>query len=423
MDASVYTPGAGHLPPVLAGRDDLLHAMAVRLNDVANVGRTRSEDVVFTGVRGVGKTAMLTAYSAAAAEQGFEVISYQAVTGQSGLVDSILARAALRIDQEAGAWTRARRALDRISGVSLGVAGVNAGVNVHEPTTPARRVYPEALAEALATLALEVRRDAPGGGVLITVDEMQVAAKSDLPLLAATLHRLNVEHPQAAVAFAGTGLPHVPTVLREAGVTHPDRLFLIEELASVLSPTEARYAIIEPARRAGVALLPDAADRLVELTNGYPAHLQLFADEAWHAAPGPSVITIDDVDTGARRAGTRLVRQSLGPRLNELPPRQLEYLTALALHGGAATTRAIAETLGRQQRELSWIRDELLRAGDIYAPTRGRVVMSVPAFAPFLLAHYDDAREATDTPLLELRTMRTNSTDGGQAPPPPLERG
>lgn len=406
----MYTPGAGHLPPVLAGRDDLLHAMTVRLNDVASVGRTRSEDVVFTGVRGVGKTAMLTAYSAVARDQGFEVISYQAVTGQSGLVESVLARAALRIDQEVGAWKRARRALDRISGISLGIAGVSAGVNVHDRDTAPRRVHPEALAEALATLAEEVRRDSPAGGVLITVDEMQVAAKSDLPLLAATLHRLNVDHPRAAVAFAGTGLPHVPTVLREAGVTHPDRLFLIEELAPVLPPTEARYAIIEPARRAGVSWSTDAADLLVALTNGYPAHLQLFADEAWRAAAGPTAITVDDVQTGARRAGDRLVRQSLGPRLGELPPRQLEYLTAIALHGGSASTRTVAETLGRQQRELSWIRDELLRAGDIYAPSRGRVVMSVPAFAPFLLAHYNDATESSDTPLLTIEAMQTNAT-------------
>jgi len=417
MDASVYTPGAGHLPPVLAGRDHLLHAMTVRLNDVANVGRTRSEDVVFTGVRGVGKTAMLTAYSAAAAEQGFEVISHQAVTGQSGLVESVLARAALRIDQGARAWTRARRALDRIAGVSLGAAGISAGIDLHERESAGRRVYPEALAEALATLAAEVRRDAPAGGVLITVDEMQVAAKSDLPLLAATLHRLNVDHPRAAVAFAGTGLPHVPTVLREAGVTHPDRLFVIEELAPVLPPTEARYAIIEPARRVGVAWSPDAADLLVTLTNGYPAHLQLFADEAWRAAAGPSLITVRDVRAGAQRAGDRLVRQTLGPRLDELPPRQLEYLTAIALHGGRASTRRIAETLGRQQRELSWVRDDLLRAGDIYTPRRGHVVMSVPAFASFLLAHYDDAREATDTELLPLDTMRSNASSTGSPAP------
>src|SRR5579875_3730325 len=103
MDNSVYTPGAGHLPPVLAGRDDLLHSMTVRLNDVATVGRRRSEDVIFTGIRGVGKTAMLTAYSSAAEQRGFEVIGHQAVAGQAGLVESVLARAALRIEQGAGA--------------------------------------------------------------------------------------------------------------------------------------------------------------------------------------------------------------------------------------------------------------------------------------------------------------------------------
>jgi len=420
MDNSVYTPGAGHLPPVLAGRDDLLHSMTVRLNDVATVGRRRSEDVIFTGIRGVGKTAMLTAYSSAAEQRGFEVIGHQAVAGQAGLVESVLARAALRIEQGAGAWTRARRALERVSGLTIGAAGVSAGLTLHDrPPTP-QQVYPEALAEALATLADEVRRDSPAGGVLITVDEMQVAAAKDLPLLAATLHRLNVDHPRAAVAFAGTGLPHVPTVLREVGVTHPDRLFLIEELAPTLSLTEALYAIIEPGRQAGVLWNPEAADLLVRLTNGYPAHLQLFADEAWRAAPGPASIQQADVEAGARRASDRLVRQSLGPRLNELPARQLEYLTALAVHGGRANTKAIAAALGRQQKDLSWIREDLLRSGDIYSPTRGQVVMSVPAFAPYLLANYDQAREATDTDLMPLVEMQRNhggSVDAPQTPP------
>lgn len=232
---------------MLAGRDDLLHSMIVRLNEVATIGRRRSEDVVFTGVRGVGETAMLTAYSAAADRQGFEVISHQAVTGQSGLIESVLARAALRIEQGSGAWARTRRALERISGVSIGAAGVSAGLTLHDERRAPPQVYAEGLAEALAELADQVRRESPTGGVLITLDEMQVAAAKDLPLLAAMLHRLNVDHPQAAVTFAGTGLPHVPTVLREAGVTHPDRLFLIEELPPALQPTEALYAIIESA--------------------------------------------------------------------------------------------------------------------------------------------------------------------------------
>jgi hypothetical protein len=312
-----------------------------------------------------------------------------------------------RIDQGAGAWTRAKRALDRIAGVSLGIAGVSAGVHLRDGEQLPRPVHPEALADALATLAHEVRHESPSGGVLITVDEMQVATARDLPLLAATLHRLNVDHSTAAVAFAGTGLPHLPTVLREAGVTHPDRLFLIEELPPALEPAEALYAIIEPARRAGVSWAPAAADLLARLTNGYPAHLQLFADETWRATGRPP-IEVGDVEAGARRAGDQLVRQTLGPRLNELPARQLEYLVAVAVNEGRATTKLVAQMLGRTQKELSWIRDDLIRAGDLDSPSRGHVVMSVPAFAPYLLANYEQAREMTDTELLPLSEIRRN---------------
>lgn len=115
------------------------------------------------------------------------------------------------------------------------------------------------MADALAELADEVRRDSPAAGVLITVDELQVAAAKGPAATGGQADRHNVEHPQAAVTFPGTGLPHVPTVQRAAGVTHPDRLFLIEELAPTLEPTEALDAIIEPARQTRVALDSDAA--------------------------------------------------------------------------------------------------------------------------------------------------------------------
>lgn len=78
------------------------------------------------------------------------------------------------------------------------------------------------------------------GGLLVTVDEVQVASASDLALVAATLHRLNVDHPAANVLSAGTGLPFTPEVLRAAGVTHPDRLFFIENVPLTLDEDDAR---------------------------------------------------------------------------------------------------------------------------------------------------------------------------------------
>ena len=77
--------------------------------------------------------------------------------------------------------------------------------------------------------------------------------------MAATLHRLNVDHNASGVLFAGTGLPHTPGVLRKAGVTHPDRLFVLEPIPLTLDYDDARYAVVEPARRAGVVWAPDAA--------------------------------------------------------------------------------------------------------------------------------------------------------------------
>lgn len=151
------------------------------------------------------------------------------------------------------------------------------------------------------------------GGLLVTVDEVQVASASDLALVAATLHRLNVDHPAANVLSAGTGLPFTPEVLRAAGVTHPDRLFFIENVPLTLDEDDARYAIVEPAREVGVAWDPEAVERLVQVSNGYPAHVQLFADGAWAAAIGPGRITLMDVDAALPRLGALMQRRTLAP--------------------------------------------------------------------------------------------------------------
>ena len=56
MDQSPYTPGAGHNPPVLAGRDGLLRDWHLVLNDIVSSGRVRAQDMILAGPRGVGKT-------------------------------------------------------------------------------------------------------------------------------------------------------------------------------------------------------------------------------------------------------------------------------------------------------------------------------------------------------------------------------
>lgn len=407
MRDSVYTPGAGHTPPVLAGRDDLLRDWNLMLNDVAARGRTRARDTVLVGPRGVGKTVALSAFAELAARQGFEVVNLQAVVGQAGLVESLLQRAQARMDAESSPWRRVHRAFERLSSINLSLGGLGAGLSTHERPAEARS-KPDggSLAEALTELADAVREDRPQGGVLITVDELQVASANDLALLAATLHRLNVDHTSARVLFAGTGLPFTTETMRKAGVTHPDRLFVLKQIPLTLEPNDARYAIVEPAQQAGIAWDPAAVDRLVEVSNGYPAHVQFFADEAWTSAPGPRQITLADVEASLSAAAEQLDLRTLGPRWDRITDRQMEFLAALALHGGRAPISLIATTLERQLRELSWLREELIREGDVYSPRRGEIAIAIPLFVKYILSRYPQDRS---TGLLTLAEMRANA--------------
>ena len=410
MDRSVYTPGAGHLPPVLAGRDSILHEWQLTLNDVAAVGRTRARDLILTGPRGVGKTATLTTFGLLATQAGFETVTLQAVAGHAGVVASLLQRAAVRVEQGSGAWARAKRAFDRIESINLGAAGISAGVSRRTggSSGPAPVLEPSTLAEALVTLVRELRAERPHGGLLVTVDEMQVASPADLALLAATLHRLNVDHPSSVVVFAGTGLPHTPEALRSAGVTHPDRLFLLEPLPVALDRADAIFAVIEPARRCGVLWHPDAAEAVAQVSNGYPAHLQSFAHAVWTAAPGPDLVTVADANAAIPAAAAEIERRTLGPRWDRMSDRQMEYLAALAVNGGSASSGQLAATLGRTNQELSWLRQELIREGDIHVPHRGQVALAVPLFVPYILARYDADRVDAEVSVLTLAQMRRN---------------
>lgn len=408
MDQSPYTPGAGHIPRVLAGRDALLRDWQLVLNDIVAGGRVRAQDMILAGPRGVGKTVTVSAFAERARNQGFEVVNLQAVSGHAGLVEALLQRARTRLTDEAGPWQRARKAFERVGGVNLSVAGIGGGVSTHRPD-PAPGLDAGTLADALATLAEEVRKDAHSGGLLVTVDELQVASAPDLALLAATLHRLNVDHPAAAVLFAGTGLPFTPDVLRKAGVTHPDRLFVLESIPLTLEHDDARYAVVEPARQVGIVWTPEAADAVVEASNGYPAHLQLFAHATWTAAVGPDQITLADVEAALPQVASQLERRTLGPRWDRISDRQMEFLAALALHGGRASTATIAKTLGRTQQDLSWLREELIEEGDIYAPKRGQLAMAIPLFNRYVLSHYERSRPDATTALLGLDEMLSNA--------------
>lgn len=370
------------------------------LSDVMRAGRKRAQDTILRGPRGVGKTVLLSRFEELARQQGFDTINLQAASGWTGVIQGILERSEDHLREQQPAWHRAKSALERLGTISLSTITVGATIGLHPTRGQNRTIDPGTLAHSLATLANEISTENSKGGLLITLDEMQMADAADLSLLAAALHRLNVEHPTAPVLFAASALPNINDALRDAGVTHPDRLFIVEPLPVELAAPDARYAISEPARRLSITWADPAVDAILETTHQYPAHLQLFADRTWKRAAGPTEITLGDARVGIADAQAHVEIQTLEPRWLRATDRQTELLAALAAITSAttdtprdyATTNQISTVLARAVNEWSATRVELINEGDIYAPRRGRLAFTIPTYAAYILENYEPRR-------------------------------
>ena len=71
-----YAPGAGTFPPELAGRDEIIERAAIALDRFRDGRAARS--LLLVGLRGVGKTVLLTRIAQQSEARGFIVLSVEA---------------------------------------------------------------------------------------------------------------------------------------------------------------------------------------------------------------------------------------------------------------------------------------------------------------------------------------------------------
>lgn len=387
MQGRLYSPGPGRRPPLLAGRDAFVTDWQLQLNEVAADGRNAADDWLLLGPRGVGKTVLLAELGRLAEADGYDLLAFQAVAHGEGLMASLAAQAADRLDKEP-LW---ERLTGWLGGFEVGVAGTRFGLDLNHGRT-APREYPRdarMLAKRLTEVADAIRKDRRRGGVLITLDEIQVADPADLALLAAVLQQASIHHGASPLLFAGSGLPHTFASLKAAGVTHPDRLFRVETLPVALDDPDAKLALVGPAQARGVHWEPAALERALAFTQGYPAHLQLLAAEAWRRAPGPDQLALADVEAAIPTVAQRLETATLEPRWDELSDRAREYLMAVELCGPEARTADVAAVLDKTQKQLSGVRADLIREGDLVAARHGRIQFASPLFAQYVRARYE----------------------------------
>ena len=235
----------------------------------------------------------------------------------------------------------------------------------------------------LGDLFIEVGKlaKARGVGVLFTIDEMQHLSRRDLTALIVGLH--NISQEQLPFVVAGAGLPSLIALVGDAR-SYAERLFEFRVINS-LKTDEAEAALVEPAEVEGVRWHPDALERVVTRTRGYPYFLQEFGKQVWNIAEGPDEITPTDVDAAIRIATDELDTGFFRVRIDRTTDTERTYLSAMAsLGAGPYASGEVAAAMGKTTGQVGPHRDALIKRGLCYSPRHGIIDFTVPMFDRFI---------------------------------------
>ncbi|HWL41393.1 MAG TPA: ATP-binding protein [Ilumatobacter sp.] len=367
--ANPYAPGAGTPPPNLVGRDDVLAATSIALRRMRS-GRSAQHRMI-TGLRGVGKTVLLSKLAAVAERNGYRVIRIEAVGGDD-TVRSLL-RQARRIVEELERSHKVTRALRSIESVSLTVLGTGVSVDRFQPT-PDR----EALADVVVDLAAAAHEH--DLGVLIAIDEAQLVGRGDLRRLLAGVHRCSQDALPLGMVLAG--LPNLVGEVARAA-TYSERMFDVTDLGA-LTPGEVAEAVRQPAAELGVEWSDTAVEAVIDRSDGYPFFVQSWAYHIWNVAHDEP-ISIVDVERAAPHAQHTLDAAFFTARIARIPASEVAYVHALATLGpGPHRSGAVAAAMGMATSQVGAFRDRLIQEGVIYAPRFGWVEFAIPHFDHFV---------------------------------------
>lgn len=364
-------------PPTLSGRESELTAISTMIGRLA-LGRG-DRSIVLTGLRGVGKTALLRAGEEMALDRGWIVQSLESranVDFGSAFADR--AWAALHQLEHRGA---VRETLSRLAAMirRVGLREPESGIGVSLDFGPRDARLETDLVDLCRVLG-ETARDT-GTGVLFLLDELQQAEPVALEALCGAAHELSKRELPLALLIAG--LPSLRDQLLSAK-TYAERLYSYRQLGP-LSASAAEAALLDPACAAAADFEVErpALDALLAACGGYPYFIQLFGYELWELATEPH-IGLAQVEAALSHGRDRLEIDFYTGRWGRASGRSKEYMVAMAALGdGSVSSGAVAAGFGGHKAAAT-IRDGLIGEGLIYSPARGQVAFTVPGFADFI---------------------------------------
>lgn len=395
-----YRPGAGHVPPFLAGRDDEREEFGRLLSQ-----RPILTNLVLTGLRGVGKTVLLERFKPVALDRGWlwaaTEVSESATVSEDGLATRLLADLAPLVSNVVVAE-------EEIHGV--GFKPVIDRQKTRLDFALLRQIYDQTpgLASDKLKHVLEVVwrsvHKAKCQGIVLAYDEAQnlsnQAAEHQYPLSLLLDVFQSIQKKNIPVLLVLTGLPTLYPRLVNAR-TFAERMFRVITLGR-LTDKECREAIIRPLemRKSPVKFTNAAVKAIIQNSGGYPYFVQFLCREVYDACwqqpsarTNPAVTVVQSV--------RKLDNDFFAGRWHRVTDRQRELLQVVAELPNCNDEFTVQEIVEQSKRSLkkafspshvSQLMNKLADGGVVYKNRHGRYCFAIPMMGDFINRQQEDLR-------------------------------
>lgn len=375
-----YRPGAGLMPTYLAGRDDDIKDVE-QIFSALTIG-IPVQSIIFSGLRGVGKTVLLNKLQKIAEEKNI-FCKHLEVEERNDFISQIAScsQAFLRkISTKENLKHLIQKPLDAIKSL---VVSFDPNANTFSLSLQEMELYKSNnLTQSLTEVFVTLGEAAATAKIPICffIDEMQYMKSAELGAVIAALHRTNqLGYP---IMVVGAGLPKIYKMLSDEK-SYSERLFIYKGIGS-LTDEQSYAAIQEPVKNFKITYTKDSLELITKITKGYPFFIQQLCEIVYNENK-TSTIDKASVEKVVNKFFKTLDSGFFKVRYERCSDGDKKFIFAMVKCGNLPCTISnIAQQMGKPVKNISPARAQLINKGIIYPVRYSELDFTVPEFSGFI---------------------------------------
>ncbi|MBI4748791.1 MAG: AAA family ATPase [Acidobacteria bacterium] len=392
MFQNPFRPGAGHPPPYLAGRDQETKEFHKLLRQTVIL-----ENLILTGLRGVGKTVLLDTFKPIAIQEGWKWSSTDFSESASVNEENLAIRLLTDLAVISSSIEISQKEIQQI-GFTATAKVVRQTLNF-EILQYLYKQTPGLVSDKLKFVLEFVWKhlqNTPCRGIIIAYDEAQnlsdQSAKEQYPLSMLLDVFQSIQKKGIPLMLVLTGLPTLFPKLVEAR-TFAERMFRIVTLTR-LNESASREAIEKPIKDTNcpVTFTAESVNSIVDLSNGYPYFIQFICREAFDAfiqqteREKTGQLPVDEILR-------KLDSDFFSGRWNRATDRQRELLSVISSLKNCDEEFTVQEIVDKSKSKsgksfssshVNQMLSKLAEAGLVYKNRFGKYSFAVPLLGKFI---------------------------------------